>query len=111
MIQINVSPAENGTAKVTCGPFLDEEGSAVTPTSIVWSLCDKRGAIINDRHNVVVTPASTVSWRLTGDDLAINASGNERRLTVFALYDSTLGAGNHLRVQAKFMIEDFLVSE
>lgn len=112
MIQIDVSPAENGTAKVVVGPFYDEDTPAnvVTPTSIVWSLSDAHGVIINERHNVVVTPASTVSWRLTADDLAIGSTNNIRIITVFALYDSTLGTGNRLRVQAKFPIEKFAVN-
>jgi hypothetical protein len=89
---------------------LDEEDNTVTPTSIVWSLSDAHGTIINERHNAVVAPASTVSWRLTAEDLAIGSTNNIRIITVFALYDSTLGTDNRLRVQAKFPIEKFAVN-
>lgn len=107
---ITVRPAEKGTAKVTVGTFTDEATppSAVTPLTITWTLTDLAGTVINLRAAVVVTPAPTVSFLLTGEDLAIPAADSRRALTISWTYNSTLGSGLTGREQALFSIEQFV---
>jgi len=110
MLRITITPAENGTAKVTA-TFTDEANNPVTPINIRWSLSDNQGTIINSRHNVSVTPASTTTWLLSGADLAIaNVNKRDRLLTILAHYNSTLGSNLPLNVQVSFTIEKFAVS-
>lgn len=103
---ITVTPAEKGTAKVTVASFTDESGTSVTPTAITWTLTDRQGNVINSRTAVSVTPASSVSFLLTGNDLAISNNIRHRVITIAATYDSTLGTGLTAREQAFFTIED-----
>jgi len=105
---ITTMPAEEATAKVTVSGFTDESGASVTPSAIAWTLTDRASNIINSRSAVSVTPASTVSFLLTGDDLAVGNNGRRRVLTISAIYDSSLGTGLVAREQAYFSIEEFV---
>lgn len=105
---ITVTPAEEGTALVTAGPFTDESGATVTPLTITWKLTDRAGTVINSRTAVSVTPASTVSFLLTGDDLSIAGTDARRVLTLAWTYNSTMGSGLTGREQAFFSIEQFV---
>lgn len=107
MATITVMPAEKGTAKVTVASFKDESDTAVTPTAITWTLTDRLGNVINSRSAVTVTPATSVSFLLTGNDLAIGDNGRQRTITIAATYNSTLGSGLIARAQAHFTIEEF----
>jgi hypothetical protein len=104
---ITVTPAEKGTAKVTAGPFLDEDTPAneVTPSSITWKLTDRNGNVINSRTAVSVTPAATVEFALTGNDLALSGDDTGRVLLISWEYDSSLGSDLVGREQAHFSIE------
>lgn len=105
---ITIEPAEEGTAKVTIGPFTDESGATFTPITITWKLTDRAGNVVNSRTAVSVTPAPTVAFLLTGDDLAIPATDSRRVLTLSWTYNSTLGSGLTGRGQAFFSIEQFV---
>lgn len=93
---------EESTFFVTC-TFKDEDGNAVTPSSIVWSLRNGAGNIINGRDSQVISSlASVVVITLTGDDLD-RGTGPERYLTIEAVY----GADNLPLVdEYKFTIKD-----
>lgn len=104
---ITVTPAEEATAKVTISGFTDESGASVTPTALTWTLTDRSGNVINSRSAVSLTPASSVSFLLTGDDLSIGNYGKQRVLTITATYDSDLGSDLIAREQANFSIENF----
>lgn len=108
MIELSVTPAQGGAAKATIS-FTDENGDAVTPTSVKWTLSDPNGAIINSRSMVTLTPAASISWLMSGADLRIGGYGPERILTIDALYNSTLGNDVPLRAQASFTIEQFAI--
>lgn len=105
---ITVMPAEKGTAKVTVASFKDESGTAVTPSAVTWTLTDRLGNVINSRSAVSVTPATSVSFLLTGNDLAIGDNGRQRTITINATYSSSLGSGLTARAQAHFTIEDMV---
>lgn len=103
---ITVTPAEEGTAKVAVSAFTDEAGTAVTPSAITWKLTDRRGTVINERSAVTVTPAASVAFLLSGDDLAVTtATSTERHLLITWTYNSTLGNGLTGRAVAVFEIE------
>lgn len=78
--------------------FTDEDGTAVVPDTITWSIRDNAGNIVNSRDAVSATPASTVTIVLSGDDLAYDAyTKTARTLTIEATYTSTAGAGLPLK--------------
>jgi len=101
---LTVTATEDSTYVVNVS-FTDEDGNAVVPNDVAWSLKDKSGSIINDRSDVSETPASSIDIVLSGDDL--EPAGVERAflvLTVTADYDSALGSGLPLIGQAKIEV-------
>ena len=85
------------SAGVITVAFEDEDGDAVIPTSIKWTLTTVNGVtVINSRDQEDITPAASVDILLEGDDLALTETEQsvkeiDRRLTVEAVYDSDLG--------------------
>lgn len=69
----------------------NEQGLVVTPISMKWSLVDETDAIVNARENVSVTPASTMSIVLTGNDTAYLEGNDTRKVLIEGTYLSTLG--------------------
>ena len=98
---------DQSTFVVACA-FTDEDGDAVTPNLIVWSLTDDDGAAINARSDVAVAvPAASIDIVLSGDDLKYS-DGPIRVLTVEATYDSTLGTDLPLRDSVRFAVADLV---
>lgn len=106
--QLVVSPAEEGTAKVTVS-FVDENDDAVAPNAgtLTWTLTDRRGRIINEREDVAITSAASVVVVLSGDDLAIGEYGTNRVITFEGLYNSDIGNNLPIKVRGYFSIADF----
>lgn len=72
--------------------FTDENGKAVIPDSVKWTLTDLVGNIINSREEVSVTALSaSVPIVLSGDDLlvSLNYETEKRMLTVKGTYTSS----------------------
>lgn len=69
----------------------NEQGAVVTPLTMKWTLKDENDAIVNSRENVVVTPASTMSIVLSGDDVAYVVGNETRKVLIEGTYTSTLG--------------------
>jgi hypothetical protein len=89
--------------------FYDEDGDAVIPNTVSWSLRTIDGHVINGRKDVSETPATTVNIVLTGDDLQIVANKtNERVVTVESVYDSDLGNDLNLNEEIYFIIKDLV---
>ncbi len=87
--------------------FTDENDSSVVPETIVWSLTDVSGDIINDRENIPVTPAASINIVLSGDDLALPDSTDPGRvLSVLATYNSSLGDDLPITESYRFNILD-----
>jgi len=103
---LTVSAVEESTYIVSAA-FTDEDGTAVTPSTVTWTLTDMDGTIINSREDVSETPASTVYIVLTGDDLAVTGT-RTRTVTVSATYDSTYGTGLSLKAAAVFNLENLI---
>ncbi len=99
--------------------FRDTDGKLVVPTSISWTLTTAprahrdAAAVINGRESVGVTPASTVTIVLSGDDLAILPGERAKRLASRLLiikftYDSTdLGNGITDHTEYAFDVQNF----
>lgn len=108
---------EKGTRGIVVS-FFDEDDNPVTPNSgtIKWSLIKKpvhgeTPVVVNDRENVVVTSASSVTIVLSGDDLQIlpeekNQELAERVLCIEWEYNSTLGNNLPEKAQYEFKIEN-----
>ena len=101
---------EKGTCIITCA-FTDDDGIAVTPKTLKWTLVDNLGNVINEREQVEVSSLSTsVDIVLSGDDLAATVSENtkyfKRFLVVEATYDSTSGSDLPLKDEALFHIKN-----
>jgi len=98
--------------------FQDENGDVVVPATVVWSLTDGNGNIVNSLTDQSETPASSITITLTGDDLQVSAAetalarvGNRntvrRHIVVEAIYDSvTYGNGLGLNDEAVFELEN-----
>lgn len=87
--------------------FTDQDGVAVIPKSITWTLKDSSGTVVNGRSEVSIGVASTVYITLSGLDLPVNTHElEELTLTVNAVYDSaTYGNNLPLIGQSKISVE------
>lgn len=107
MTNLKTEATDEGTYIITC-TFTDSDGSAVTPNSVTWSLTDFDGTTINSRTDVLVTPDTSVSIALSGDDLNYN-DGIGRIFSIVGTYDSAAyGVGLPIREQARFTIEQWI---
>jgi hypothetical protein len=105
------SAIEKNTAIIQC-VFTDEDGSAVAPKTLTWTLTDASGTVINSREDVAVgAPADTTYIVLSGDDLQIvNNKGNneDRILTVEGTYDSAYGNDLPVRDSVLFTVQNLV---
>lgn len=92
-VELSTKAHEKGTYNISHS-FSDENGDAVVPNTITWSLCKPDGTIVNSRLDVAIgSPASSIDITLQGDDLAIlNGKSEEKRVVVLEwTYNSSLG--------------------
>lgn len=95
---------------IVVASFTDEQGDAVTPKSVNWTLSDTAGNIINGRYEVSETPAASVGIVLYGEDLAHLGNSLPRVVTVEAVYDSvTYGNDLPIKEAIEFLIDDLIV--
>jgi len=88
----DVKAPERGTFGITVQLTSKQFGTAIIPESLNWTLTRLDGTIVNNREEVSVTPASSVTLTLTDDDLAIFANDRYTRIvTLQGLYNSNLG--------------------
>jgi hypothetical protein len=91
MTKLTLPAIERSTYVVHCA-FTDEDGVAVVPDTITWTLTDNIGTVINSRLDVAVAvPAAAIDIVLSGLDLVVSGSTIGRVLTVSSVYTSTLG--------------------
>jgi hypothetical protein len=108
MSATSLGNAIEGSTYVVTASFTDESGNAVTPNTVTWTLTSKGGTVINSREDVSETPGTSVDIVLTGDDLAIGSNGQQRILTVNAVYDSSYGTDLPLKGRCTFTVEDLV---
>ena len=94
-----LDPAQDKSTYYVTFSFIDEDKAAVIPVSATWSLTDGKGAAVNTRTDVVISPlAATVTIALSGNDIAYNLTGsrqdNLRRITCKATYLSAVTGTN-----------------
>lgn len=91
---------------VVSASFYDENGDAVTPDSVTWTLTDLEGAVINSREDVSITPASSVSIVLQGDDLQITGTTlpEWREFAIEAVYTSATHGSMNLNEGVRFKV-------
>lgn len=104
---LTVNPNEESTLAVTA-TFTDEASQEIMPVTLSWKLTDEDGNVINSRSSVSITPATSVTVVLSGDDLALQNSSDEghRAILFIGTYDSSLGNGLPLNDEARFIIEN-----
>ena len=100
--------SEEGTYAIDDIQFLDSQDTpvAITPEadSVTWCLTDKNGDIINNREDIPITSASSMTIVLSGDDLAISGVADkfvtrdgviieqyQRHVLVQGLVDTVIG--------------------
>jgi len=85
--------------------FTDEDGGAVVPDTLTWTLKDAAGTVINGRDAIVITPATSVDILLKGDDLAPGTDDVAKLLlTTDATYTSALGSGLPFKAQCWILV-------
>jgi len=106
MISIAAVAVDGSTFIITVN-FEDEDGDAVAPTALTWSLFGETGQTINSRTDVEISsPEATEEILLGAADLDYE-DGSQRRLVINAEYTSvTHGAGLPLVEQIGFNLED-----
>lgn len=100
--------AEEGSSFYPRIDFYDEDGAAMTPDTLYWSLTDMAGNVINARSAVVVSvPSTYLTLKLSGDDLKVEGDDIASRLiTYYGTYtSSTHGSGRPFLFQTKFNIQ------
>lgn len=103
-IHLTTLAPDQGTYAITAS-FTDEAGETVTPNSLTWSMYNRAGRVCNSRENVSLTPASSVTVVLTGDDLKYT-DGAQRFVVFDGDYDSSNGSNLPLRDECMFFISD-----
>jgi len=102
------APNEESTAVVIVA-FTDEDGNAMIPASLTWTLTDTSGNVINNREDVSIIPDTSVNIILDGNDLAIPTSNDLTRvITIEGKYNSSYGTSRNLKDQATFSINDLV---
>jgi hypothetical protein len=111
MIVLTTPANEQSIFWITIG-FLDEDNNAMSPDVATWTLTDLKGNTINAKEDEsIVTPETSETVELSGDDLAVD--GNDivqRLLTLEGTYTSVnYGAGKPFKFQIQFSIEPVII--
>lgn len=96
----------DGTAAVATVTFEDENGDAVIPDSITWSLYDPAGAIVNTREDIAVAvPAASVDILIEGAN-NLYSGGYKRVFVIKAVVDLAAGNDQDSNESATYQILD-----
>jgi hypothetical protein len=87
--------------------FTDEDEAPTIPNTLVWSLLNGEGAVINGRSTVSITPAASITIVCSGNDLK-SSEGSTRVVLIEATYDSDLGMDLPLRDTVTFQIANLI---
>ena len=101
---LTTKAVDKSTYKITA-TYLDATGAAVTPNNMVWKLVNFDGVTVNSRTGTTLTPSTTNTVLLTGND--IDASdGQGRIMTWLGDYDGDGDTGLPMNQEVQFEIED-----
>ena len=105
--------ATEGSSYVVKLPFKDEDGTAMAPVSLTWTLAAEDGEVINSRYRQNVTPlATTVYIVLSGNDLQLIDRRNtyeNRILLLEGTYNSTYGTGLPFKKEILFRVRNLIM--
>jgi hypothetical protein len=107
-MQVIEEVADEGSSFYPTITFLDENGQAMTPTTLKWKLTDPAGNVINGRSEVAVSsPSSSLTIALGDGDLAVLGDHTAARIiTLWGTYTSTThGSGRPFTFQVMFNIQ------
>ena len=108
MSYTTLTNATEGSAYPVTIALTDDAGGALIPDTATWTLTDLDGNVINSRNAVSLTPASSMTLVLSGDDLDV-ATGYEkaeRALIIEGTYtDPTFGSGLDFRQEFRLTVE------
>jgi hypothetical protein len=109
IIRLTPEADERSTYIITVD-FIDSDDNAVVPSSASWTLTDATGSVINSRSGVSISPLAATRIVLSGLDLAIQSTTDDRirLLLIEATYSSDDGSNLPLRAQTSFNINDFV---
>ena len=112
---VNIITAADGLAKEGSSfgikiDFEDEDGVALAPTTLTWSLVDSDNAIVNSKEDVSIsTPTASEVIVLSGGDLVAveNEEGTHTHLWLIikGTYTSDLGTDLPFQDQVRFSVE------
>lgn len=91
--------------------FTDENGDGVIPKTLTWTFSNLAGVTVNERSQVSVTPAASVTIALSGADLALQAGESvqfSRLFTIEGTYDSDEGSDLPFKDACEFTIDDLV---
>lgn len=87
----------------------DADPSPFTPNAgLKWSLWDRHKNPINGKTDQALTPATSVTIVLTGDDLALVGGPSKRYVTVEGTYNGILGNDLPLVNEVEFPITNLV---
>ncbi|MCA9872476.1 MAG: hypothetical protein KC441_02445 [Anaerolineales bacterium] len=88
---LTTKAVEKSTLAVTAS-FFDEDETPAVPSELKYTLTDKFGVVMNNLQDIPVTPGSTVTVYLSGDDLSLPDKGRPGRFLTFeGKYNSSVG--------------------
>ena len=106
--KIDTQPAERGTVVITA-VFKDENGNLATPKTLFKKLTDSSGNVMNGINTEIETAlSSTITFVLTGDDLAINGTDITRHFLLTGTYDSSAGEDLYLQSELIFDLRNMV---
>lgn len=108
MAYTRLANATEGSAYPVTVTLTDDAGSALVPDTATWTLTDLGGNVVNARNAVELTPGSSMTLVLSGDDLdvATGYENAERCLIIEGTYtDPTFGSGLDFRQEFRFTID------
>lgn len=95
-LETNANEESSYTITVTCD---------FTPVTMLWSLTDEDGTVINSRTSESVSsPSTSNTITLTGDDLEITSAKKVRR--VFTVWGTYNGGANKFSDECTFDVQD-----
>lgn len=105
-VTLTTPAVEQSTYAITA-LFFDETGAAVAPNAdtLTWSLLKKDGTVVNNRLNVPIVSAATVTIVLHGADLALTTGESKTRIVLLrGTYNSSLGTNLEIKDEITFSV-------
>lgn len=97
---LSVDVLDGGTI-ILSASFQDEDGAAVVPNELTYTLLNEYEEVVNSRENITITPAESVSVTLSGDDLPAGTL----YWVIEGTYDSSAGSDLQLVGYAYFHVQ------